>query len=50
MSVLQLESPDNYFDIVIDKACLDSIFCGENSFSNSKKAISEIFRVLKQGG
>ncbi len=26
---------DNSFDIVIDKGCMDSIFCGENSFENT---------------
>ena len=25
----------NSFDIIIDKGCMDTIFCSENSFENS---------------
>jgi hypothetical protein len=25
----------NSFDIIIDKGCMDAIFCSENSFENS---------------
>jgi hypothetical protein len=41
---------NDFFDLIIDKGCLDSIFCAENSFEISKKAINEIHRVLKSGG
>ena len=30
---------NEYFDLIFDKACLDSIFCGENSFENSTQAL-----------
>jgi len=38
------------FDVVIDKATLDSILCGEGSVSNCDKSCNEISRVLKPGG
>ena len=50
MDVKNLEFDNDNFDLIFDKACLDSIFCGENSFENSEKALKEIYRVLKSGG
>ena len=40
----------NSFDIIIDKGCLDVIFCSENSFESSTKALKEIYNVLKHKG
>ena len=40
----------NSFDIIIDKGCMDAIFCSENSFENSNLAIKEIYKVLKNKG
>ena len=44
------EFEDGAFDAVIDKACFDSILCGENSKPNSEKALNEIHRVLTPTG
>ena len=41
---------DGSFDAVIDKACFDSILCGENSKPNSALALGEIHRVLSPTG
>ena len=38
------------FDVVIDKACFDSILCGENSKPNSDRVLNEIHRVLSATG
>ncbi|SBT42730.1 methyltransferase [Plasmodium ovale wallikeri] len=35
------------FDLIIDKACLDSIVCSEDSLKNVEEMLSEISRVLK---
>tara|TARA_B110000503_G_C6757308_1_gene253996 strand:- start:125 stop:442 length:318 start_codon:yes stop_codon:yes gene_type:complete len=48
MDVRKMTFENNQFDIVIDKACMDCIFCGENSFENSDKALNEIYRVLNK--
>ncbi len=50
MDVKNLEFDNDSFDLIFDKACLDSIFCGENSFENSEKTLKEMHRVLKTGG
>eukprot|EP00520_Triparma_pacifica_P006966 CAMPEP_0118663236 /NCGR_PEP_ID=MMETSP0785-20121206/17300_1 /TAXON_ID=91992 /ORGANISM="Bolidomonas pacifica, Strain CCMP 1866" /LENGTH=444 /DNA_ID=CAMNT_0006556919 /DNA_START=138 /DNA_END=1469 /DNA_ORIENTATION=- len=41
--------PDKSFDIVIDKGCLDCIYCSYNSIDNAKLAYSEVWRLLKPG-
>ena len=41
---------DGSFDTIIDKACLDSVLCGENSAPNSKLMLDEIYRVLSANG
>ena len=41
---------DGTFDCIIDKACLDSVLCGENSSPNSKLMLDEIYRVLSNNG
>ena len=42
--------PEGSFDFVLDKALLDSLLCGDNSFNRSAEYIAEIHRVLKPGG
>ena len=34
MDVRNMNFEPDSFDLVIDKACMDCIFCGENSFEN----------------
>ena len=38
------------YNVVFDKATLDSILCGDNSGNHAQKMISEIYRVLALGG
>ena len=35
MDVKSLQYEDNSFDVCIDKACFDSILCGENSIDTT---------------
>lgn len=42
--------PDGSFDLVIDKACLDAIFCSFYTYNDVLSANSEICRVLKPQG
>lgn len=44
------EFNDEQFDLIIDKACLDSILCSEQSGKNSEEMLSEISRILKPEG
>ncbi|KAL0221078.1 hypothetical protein RCL1_000932 [Eukaryota sp. TZLM3-RCL] len=50
MDVRNLDFPPNLFDVVIDKALLDTLMTGPEAFLNSRKMLREVFRVLKQGG
>eukprot|EP00928_Gymnodinium_smaydae_P079287 TRINITY_DN63255_c0_g1_i1.p1 TRINITY_DN63255_c0_g1~~TRINITY_DN63255_c0_g1_i1.p1 ORF type:complete len:227 (+),score=45.52 TRINITY_DN63255_c0_g1_i1:57-683(+) len=45
-----MELADGSFDIVLDKATLDSILCGEGSTHNAQKYLQEASRVLKSSG
>jgi len=45
-----MELDDASFNVVVDKATLDSILCGEGSTHNSQKMLSEISRVLRPNG
>mmetsp|Transcript_113955 Transcript_113955/g.317341 ORF Transcript_113955/g.317341 Transcript_113955/m.317341 type:complete len:212 (-) Transcript_113955:245-880(-) len=45
-----MELPDQNFNVVIDKATLDSILCGEGSTHNAQKMLQEISRVLQPNG
>ncbi|CAK9000076.1 unnamed protein product [Durusdinium trenchii] len=45
-----MELPDANFNVVIDKACLDSILCGEGSTHNAQKLLTEVSRVLQPNG
>ncbi len=40
----------NSFDVVIDKGCLDVVFCGENSLENAMKALKEVYKVIRNKG
>merc|ERR1712187_596563 len=55
MSYLQMagkhmELPSGNFNVVIDKATLDSILCGEGSTHNAQKMLQEVSRVLQPNG
>lgn len=58
MDVRQLALPDDYFDVVIEKGCLDCVHCfspldeiiDKSSRTNIVQAVSEIERVLKPNG
>lgn len=51
MDVTQhLEFEDNEFDVIFDKATLDSILCGENALPLVVEVMKELHRVLKVGG
>ena len=43
--IIELPYKDNFFDCVVDNECIYS-----NSYADSKKILSEINRVLKNGG
>jgi len=45
-----LDFEDHKFDVVIDKATIDSILCGEGSTHNATKMLSEVSRSLKPDG
>ncbi|CRH01373.1 methyltransferase, putative [Plasmodium relictum] len=44
------EFKNEEFDLIIDKACLDSIVCSEDSLKNVEEMLSEISRTLKPEG
>lgn len=49
MDTRELSSfPDNSFSLIIDKGCIDSLFCGPDFLESSSQAFREIYRVLKQ--
>lgn len=50
MDCMHLEYPNETFDMVIDKGTMDALLCGNNAFSNVKKMLDEMYRVLKPGG
>lgn len=41
---------DSSFDVVLDKATLDAIICGDEGVCDPDKVVSEIYRVLKNDG
>eukprot|EP00928_Gymnodinium_smaydae_P072785 TRINITY_DN56083_c0_g1_i1.p1 TRINITY_DN56083_c0_g1~~TRINITY_DN56083_c0_g1_i1.p1 ORF type:complete len:208 (+),score=50.63 TRINITY_DN56083_c0_g1_i1:94-717(+) len=45
-----MELADGSYNIVLDKACLDAILCGEGSTHNAQKLLQEISRVLTSDG
>merc|ERR1711982_52509 len=50
MGARAMELPEGKFNVVIDKATIDSILCGEGSTHNAQKMLSEISRVLVPDG
>lgn len=42
--------PDDSFDLVLDKACLDAIFCSFQTYNDVLAATTEICRVLRPAG
>ena len=49
MDVRNLQFKDGTFDVVIDKACLDAVICGDGK-QNVDNMLSEIHRVLTPTG
>jgi ubiquinone/menaquinone biosynthesis C-methylase UbiE len=50
MSVCAMTFPDSHFDLIIDKGTTDAIMCGLDWEEVIVPAVSEIFRVLTNGG
>ena len=50
MNVCALDFPDETFYVVIAKATVDAVLCGEGSTANVAKLCSEVSRVLKVCG
>mmetsp|Transcript_23577 Transcript_23577/g.35415 ORF Transcript_23577/g.35415 Transcript_23577/m.35415 type:complete len:263 (-) Transcript_23577:182-970(-) len=50
MDAAKLRFPDNTFDIVLDKGCMDSMLCGNKGRYETGKMLQEIDRVLKPDG
>jgi ubiquinone/menaquinone biosynthesis C-methylase UbiE len=50
MDLRDLEFEEGTFDVVVDKATLDSILCGDGSSSSCDRYMTEVSRVLKPGG
>jgi hypothetical protein len=50
MDLMEMNFLPNSFDVVIDKGCLDVVFCGENSLENAMKALKEVYKVIRNKG
>ncbi len=50
MDTTQLDYPDNFFDIIIDKSTLDCIQCNVDAKKLIKNTMVECQRVLKPSG
>ncbi|KAA6366354.1 MAG: putative methyltransferase domain protein [Streblomastix strix] len=50
MDATEMTFPSESFDIFIDKATSDAIFCSRGSFINIRKMLLCISRVLRRGG
>ncbi|CAE7895114.1 EEF1AKNMT, partial [Symbiodinium sp. KB8] len=50
MDARALNFPDECFDVVFDKATLDTILCAANNTNQAQAYVSEVYRVLKPGG
>jgi EEF1A lysine methyltransferase 4 len=42
--------PDDCFDIILDKALMDTLLCNENNLNKVEDYLGEIHRVLKDTG
>ena len=45
-----MKYPDKSFDLVLDKAVIDTLLCSDAPFSNVAKMLHHIYRVLNDGG
>lgn len=45
-----LKFNDESFTLIIDKACLDALFCGTDYLISTRNCMSEVFRCLKYEG
>jgi SAM-dependent methyltransferase len=43
-----LPFPDSSFDLIIDKACMDSVLCSHGAYGNVQNMMKECYRVLKK--
>merc|ERR1711862_753416 len=50
MGACAMELPEGKFNVVIDKATIDSVLCGEGSTYNAQKMLQEVSRVLQPNG
>lgn len=50
MDCLRLDFAERSFDLVIDKATLDTLLCGENPYLTVARYLKEVQRVLRVGG
>jgi ubiquinone/menaquinone biosynthesis C-methylase UbiE len=50
MDALSMDFENQFFDVVIDKAMLDSVLCADGGFQKATEVIREIYRVLKHDG
>ncbi|EAR84868.1 methyltransferase domain protein (macronuclear) [Tetrahymena thermophila SB210] len=50
MDCTELKYEDEKFDFVIDKSTIDALLCGDYSYLNVAKMMSEVQRVLKPNG
>lgn len=50
MDAKELKYSNSFFDVVIDKATMDTFICGENWHQNVAMMLKEVQRVLKNSG
>jgi len=50
MNGIEMDFPDNNFDVVVCKATIDALLCGGNSFHQAYQLNKQISRVMKKGG
>ena len=50
MDCCEMDYPDNFFDMVIDKSTIDALLCGNNAYLDVARMLDESQRVLKVGG
>lgn len=50
MDIQNMSYEDGSFDVVLDKAALDAVICGDEGMCDPNKVISEVYRVLKNEG
>ena len=50
MNCNQLQYPDEFFDIIIEKSTIDGMLCGSNAYKKVAILLKECQRTLKTGG